>query len=167
MSDGKLEAVTTIVQSWADKQGHDRCWYYPELFEKLAAILGVTPKVSPNLPPRHEFERGCREYQDKEFGNRQTNPKQWLNREELIYVLTSDKRVPYDLVVAAEFTSDFASLRLWTDKLEEVCVPANYFEPSANCSPDFRRLEIIDHGLTIKLGEYECDAQKAIEHARR
>lgn len=27
-----------IIQEWLDKQGHDRCWYYPDLFMKLAVI---------------------------------------------------------------------------------------------------------------------------------
>jgi hypothetical protein len=62
------EAVKTLIQTWLDKQGHERCWYYPDLFLKLAAILDLKPKYPPTLPSRDEFEKGCKRYQDQEFG---------------------------------------------------------------------------------------------------
>lgn len=37
---GKINEVKTVVQEWLNKQGHDRCWYYPELFFQLADIFG-------------------------------------------------------------------------------------------------------------------------------
>lgn len=63
----KCDEVKKIVQEWTDKQGHERCWYYPDLFNRLAGVLGVTPTVAPCLPPRAEFEEGCRKYQEEEF----------------------------------------------------------------------------------------------------
>lgn len=57
-----------IIQEWMDKQGHERCWYYPDLFTRLAGLFALTPKVEPGLPPREEFEEGCRRYQKEQFG---------------------------------------------------------------------------------------------------
>ncbi len=59
--------VRQIVQSWLDKQGHDRCWYYPELFRELASALGLRPKVSPGLPTLDEFRAGCERFQREEY----------------------------------------------------------------------------------------------------
>jgi hypothetical protein len=60
--------VRQIVQEWLDKQGHNRCWWFPELFKRLATTLDLKPTVEPELPPRPEFEQGCKQYQDEEFG---------------------------------------------------------------------------------------------------
>lgn len=56
-----------ILQFWVDQQGHNRCWYYPELFKQLVDLYGIELTVNPSLPPRHEFEEGCRRYQSEEF----------------------------------------------------------------------------------------------------
>jgi len=63
----EIEAVREVVQEWLDQQGHNRCWYYPELFNKLANLLNLTSKIDPTLPPRHEFEEGCRKFQNEEY----------------------------------------------------------------------------------------------------
>lgn len=65
----ELDAVKVVIQEWVDKQGHDRCWYYPELFRRLATILDIKMTVEPKLPPRQEFELGCKKYQDEEYGS--------------------------------------------------------------------------------------------------
>lgn len=64
----KLKEVRQITQEWLDQQGHNRCWYYPELFAKLAATLELKISVDPALPSRPEFEEGCRRFQNEEFG---------------------------------------------------------------------------------------------------
>jgi hypothetical protein len=64
----RLAEARRILQEWLDRQGHDRCWYYPDVFTRLAGCLDVTATVGPGLPPRAEFEAGCRRYQDEEFG---------------------------------------------------------------------------------------------------
>jgi len=61
--------VRQITQEWLNQQGHNRCWYYPELFAKLAETLGLQITVDPALPPRPEFEEGCRKFQNEEFGS--------------------------------------------------------------------------------------------------
>jgi hypothetical protein len=70
----KLQRVKGIIQAWTDQQGHERCWYYPDLFNELASLLGVIPKTEPCLPPRKEFEEGCRRYQEQEYGQRTSLP---------------------------------------------------------------------------------------------
>jgi hypothetical protein len=67
----KYDRARAIVQQWVDEQGHERCWYYPDLFRELAALMDVTPTREPALPPRAEFERGCKRYQDEEYQDRQ------------------------------------------------------------------------------------------------
>ncbi len=57
-----------IVQEWVDKQGHERCWYYPDLFKRLVDVFDIKSSVDPQLPSREEFEEGCRRYQDEEYG---------------------------------------------------------------------------------------------------
>lgn len=64
----KLEGVKAIVQAYADRQGHERCWYLPELFDELTTVLEITPTKPPLLPPRCEFEAGCKKYQDEQYG---------------------------------------------------------------------------------------------------
>ncbi|MBS3147467.1 hypothetical protein J4219_01130 [Candidatus Woesearchaeota archaeon] len=63
----KLEEVKVIIQAWLDKQGHDRCWYYPDLFRELAGLLDISASKEPGLPPLDEFKKGCERYQKEEF----------------------------------------------------------------------------------------------------
>lgn len=63
----QCETAKSIIQEWVDQQGHNRCWYYPDLFKKLATLFKVEMSVDPSLPPRDEFELGCKKYQDEEF----------------------------------------------------------------------------------------------------
>jgi len=65
-----MDEIRAIVQEWLDKQNHDRCWYYPDLFRHLAEILNITPTIQPSLPPRDEFEKGCSKYQNEEYGEK-------------------------------------------------------------------------------------------------
>jgi hypothetical protein len=62
-----MEQARQILREWAEKQGHDRCWYYPDLFRKLADVLGVNLKVEPRLPPFEEFKLGCERYQKESY----------------------------------------------------------------------------------------------------
>lgn len=55
-----------ILTEWVQKQGHDRCWYYPELFEQLIQLYSL--EVPPGAKiSRAEFEAGCKRFQDKEY----------------------------------------------------------------------------------------------------
>jgi hypothetical protein len=63
----KCFEVEAVLNEWIGKQGHDRCWYYPDLFLKLVEIAGVQPHEEVRLPPRDEFETGCGRYQDEQY----------------------------------------------------------------------------------------------------
>ena len=63
----KLKEVKKIIQEWIDKQGHERCWYYPELFNKLVEIFEVNMVGKPELPPLDKFKKGCERYQKEEY----------------------------------------------------------------------------------------------------
>ena len=62
-----LDIITARVQSWLDKQGHDRCWYYPEIFESIAEELDLARTIAPSLPPCAEFMKGCERYQAEQY----------------------------------------------------------------------------------------------------
>ena len=58
-----------IIEEWSNKQGHDRCWYYPDLFKKLIDLYDI--KVNqPILPSLEEFKEGCKKFQEEEYGLR-------------------------------------------------------------------------------------------------
>jgi len=69
----KCDLVQDAVRRWLSKQeeGHESCWYYPEIFIEICGILGVGRgrRVSPTIP-RLNFEMGCRRYQDEQYGPR-------------------------------------------------------------------------------------------------
>lgn len=64
-----LVRVRRLVQDWLDKQGHDRCWYYPEIFTELARALDLQHIVlkPPQLPSLAEFKAGCERYQREQY----------------------------------------------------------------------------------------------------
>lgn len=68
----KCDEVKRLVEEWANKQGHDRCWYYPDIFRQIADTLGVNLNIEPAMPPRPEFEEGCRRYQEEEYHHGRT-----------------------------------------------------------------------------------------------
>ncbi|MFO0705103.1 MAG: hypothetical protein U0517_04065 [Candidatus Andersenbacteria bacterium] len=53
-----LKFIKLAVQIWIDKQGHDRCWYYPEIFAVIVDALGIKAQLQPALPPLPEFKGG-------------------------------------------------------------------------------------------------------------
>lgn len=63
----KFNKAKQIIEEWVSKQGHDKCWYHPDLFKKLAEIFEVE-YVDPGLPPINEFKKGCEKYQKEEYG---------------------------------------------------------------------------------------------------
>ena len=69
----KYKEAKEIIQQWTDKQGHERCWYYPELFRKLIGLFEITPSKVPLLPPLEEFKRGCERFQKEEYSENYRN----------------------------------------------------------------------------------------------
>lgn len=63
----KCEEAKKLLQEWLNKQGHDRCWYYPEIFRPLCALFGVEPPIEPGRVPLEEFKEGCTRYQKEEY----------------------------------------------------------------------------------------------------
>lgn len=66
----QLKLAKEALQEWVDKQGHDRCWYYPDIFNRLCDILQVKPTKTPSLPPEQEFKGGCNRYRGEEYGSK-------------------------------------------------------------------------------------------------
>ena len=64
----KCDKAEAIIKEWSGKQGHDRCWYYPDLFRQLAEVFKMD-LLPGTLPPRQEFESGCKKYQCEEYDN--------------------------------------------------------------------------------------------------
>jgi hypothetical protein len=65
----KMKQAKEILQSWVDQQGHERCWYYPDVFNQLAELFEIIGGEK-GLPPRCEFEKGCIKYQVEEYGKK-------------------------------------------------------------------------------------------------
>lgn len=65
----RLKRAKEILQAWSNKQGHDKCHYYPEVFRELCILLGVRSPL-PVLPPKEEFIRGCQAYQEELYEDR-------------------------------------------------------------------------------------------------
>ena len=61
------EKTKILLKKWIDKQGHDRCWYYPDIFKEIIKIHNIKLDIQKNLPPLEEFKEGCRKYQEEEF----------------------------------------------------------------------------------------------------
>lgn len=60
----KCNKVQKILKEWVKKKSHDKCWYYPELFNKLVQVFDIKVE-SLELPSKEEFDQGCKKYQDE------------------------------------------------------------------------------------------------------
>lgn len=69
-----VEQCRNNLQMWCDKQSHDRCWYYPDIFRVLCRLLGVVASADPKLPSRCEFEVGCKRYTEEQYDEPQRIP---------------------------------------------------------------------------------------------
>lgn len=65
---GIVQAVREKIEEWAAKQGHQRCWYHPEIFQQIAGMVGAKVEYPKNLPPVAEFRKGCEQYTAIEYG---------------------------------------------------------------------------------------------------
>lgn len=65
----RTEARRLMIE-WRSKQGPDKCWYCPEIFNSLCDVLGVDNDFDFDLNPRSEFEQGCKQYQDQLYGSK-------------------------------------------------------------------------------------------------
>lgn len=70
----KLQKATNSLQKWVNKQGHDKCWYYPDIFLELCQIFDIEPHSHPNLPSPEDFNKGCLRYQKEIYAERSWKP---------------------------------------------------------------------------------------------
>lgn len=57
-----------ILKKWLKKQGHDRCHYYPGIFNSLLKLYGIdSNKYDSQLPKLCEFKKGCNQFQNDEY----------------------------------------------------------------------------------------------------
>lgn len=66
-AEGQLAQVRGSIERFMNAQGHDRCWWYPEILGGLAKLLGIKQTVPSELPPRCEFEEGCRRFTREQY----------------------------------------------------------------------------------------------------
>lgn len=62
-----IRRLRRLVLSWCRKSRHRSCWYYPDIFRKMAKLLKVSVPLYPDMP-REEFERGCRRFTAEKYG---------------------------------------------------------------------------------------------------
>jgi hypothetical protein len=67
----KQQEAQSIIQEWVNKQSHDKCWYYPDLFRKLADLFKIKAP-DPGLPSEDEFKSGCEHYRKEVYHEQQT-----------------------------------------------------------------------------------------------
>lgn len=67
-----IKTVVDLVKEWDQKQGHDKCHYYPEIFGAIASKLGIVLKNDPLNVTEAEFRQGCDQY-TKELFHGQAN----------------------------------------------------------------------------------------------
>lgn len=84
-----------------------------------------------------------------------------LPLDQLAEALASAPEVSRSLVIAA--AHDGETLAMVRADGVQVTVPLSAFRPSGTTSPDFGRLELDDHGQTIRFGEYEAAVDFALE----
>lgn len=67
----KQERVTAVIIEWKQKQGHDRCHYFPELFNRIAEILDLDVReTEDDLPPEEEFQHECDKFRKKLYSGK-------------------------------------------------------------------------------------------------
>lgn len=67
MNDREAQAKRALLD-YIHKQGHDACWYYPDIFNELCIIFDI-PIPKRILPPRAEFKFGCEKFRDEMYGS--------------------------------------------------------------------------------------------------
>jgi hypothetical protein len=62
-----LDRIRSLVLEWANKQDHDACWFYPEIFREIAAELQLNVRSKPMTLSITVFEEGCKKYRAEIF----------------------------------------------------------------------------------------------------
>ena len=103
-----------------------------------------------------ELDTALREYLEALFLDVVTGPPaSFLPLDQLGDVLESDRR--QDLAVGVLVSSDREAVILIRGHFDRIAVPWSWFRPTPHgLAPDFGDVEVIDNGLTIRLGRYEA-----------
>lgn len=68
----RCEMARSLLENWANKQGHERCWWHPDILTALANALDV--KIPPPiLPLQAEFSKGCDIYKAEQYEKRSSS----------------------------------------------------------------------------------------------
>lgn len=65
----RCERTEELLKSWVDKQSHNKCWFYPEIFRELCSLHRVYPSLPDLLPSQEEFKEGCDKYRRELYAN--------------------------------------------------------------------------------------------------
>lgn len=76
----KLSQISEIIVTWDSYQGHQACWYYPELFKQIAAVLNINLINNHNPLPREcEFKEQCGRYRRTLYFERINDDSDWFS----------------------------------------------------------------------------------------
>ena len=64
----RCDQARVILQECANRQGHNKCWWNPEVLQSLMTLFDIQSTVEPCLPPKEEFNQQCGVYADKLYG---------------------------------------------------------------------------------------------------
>jgi hypothetical protein len=85
----------------------------------------------------------------------------FLPDEELAEVLINEQRADYIIGGLVDHSSK--NITLWRGSLEPLVVPFEAFAPSGDgVAPDFEQFQVIEYGLTVRLGPYEATTESLL-----
>lgn len=70
--EGMYLAAVAAILLWLRKQGHERCWYYPDIFKEVMKALWLTVdgrELDIHIP-LVEFQKGCTTFQREVYGEK-------------------------------------------------------------------------------------------------
>ena len=149
--------LTTVSPGLLNLRVSDRAGYW------VASSVSPTERFGPRDRLSHdrllvtaELGTSLREYLEALFLDVVAGPlASFLSLDHLRDVLASDRR--QDLAVGVLVNADRKAIVLVRGDFDRVVVPWSWFRPTpAGLAPDFRDVEVIDSGLTIRLGAYEA-----------
>jgi hypothetical protein len=90
-------------------------------------------------------------------------PLIFLSDDELDIARNASPTEQRRLFVAGFVDFSLGELVLYRADESEIVAPLHMFKPTkAGVVPDFEKFELIDHGLTVKLGEYEASSSSIL-----
>jgi len=86
-----------------------------------------------------------------------------LPEEELAEILEAPCESLNRFIISAIIYHDDRIISLWFGDNSNFRIHFNFFTPGGKENPDFDQARIIDHGLTLKLGNYEAATDWIVE----